>query len=146
MSDYNVEHVGWLRSQSILRHRIGDYVGRDIFYNIARELEEMRNKVTLVSDEQARILSGLHLGRKTAELERDKMQQYFDDLRDLCGYIENGTDTSITIGQDDATKDWFLRIKGGKDIVLFSTTFIGLIKQAHTYSKKLKENEQRMQS
>jgi hypothetical protein len=31
-------------------------------------------------------------------------------LRDLCGYVENGSDTSIQISQDDATKDWVIHI------------------------------------
>lgn len=31
-------------------------------------------------------------------------------LRALAGYVENGTDETITLGQDDATKEWFMRI------------------------------------
>lgn len=30
-------------------------------------------------------------------------------LRRLCGYIEDGSSQSVTIGQDDATKTWVLR-------------------------------------
>lgn len=31
-------------------------------------------------------------------------------LRDLCGYVENATDTSVRIFQDDATRTWFVAI------------------------------------
>lgn len=31
-------------------------------------------------------------------------------LRALLGYVEDGSDTSVTIGQDDATKTFYLRI------------------------------------
>lgn len=33
-----------------------------------------------------------------------------DALRELCGYVENGTSGHITICQDDATKAWVLTI------------------------------------
>lgn len=39
-------------------------------------------------------------------LEKDKKR--LDGIRKLCGYIEAGECSSITIGQDDATKDWIL--------------------------------------
>lgn len=35
-----------------------------------------------------------------------KKAEMFDMIRNLMGYIENGTDTSITLFQDDATR-WF---------------------------------------
>lgn len=35
-----------------------------------------------------------------------------DHLRRACGYVENGTSDSVTISQDDATKDWI--VKAGK--------------------------------
>ena len=31
-------------------------------------------------------------------------------LRALLGYVEDGSDTSLAIGQDDATKTFYLRI------------------------------------
>lgn len=35
-------------------------------------------------------------------------------LRKACGYVENGTSTAVTIGQDDATKGWVIA-GGGRD-------------------------------
>ena len=35
--------------------------------------------------------------------------QRLDALRTLCGYVENGSDTTVNIYQDDATKDWIVR-------------------------------------
>lgn len=32
----------------------------------------------------------------------------FDTLRRLCGYVENGTDVTVRICQDDATKTWIV--------------------------------------
>ena len=34
------------------------------------------------------------------------LERRLKTLRELCGYVENGTDAAIVIGQDDATKTW----------------------------------------
>lgn len=34
----------------------------------------------------------------------------FKALRDLCGFVENGTDGVVTIFQDDATREWVVKI------------------------------------
>jgi hypothetical protein len=34
-------------------------------------------------------------------------------LRDLCGFVENGSSTVVKIFQDDATRTWFVEV-GGK--------------------------------
>lgn len=31
-------------------------------------------------------------------------------LRELCGYIEDGSHDTLVIGQDDATKEWVLTL------------------------------------
>jgi len=33
-----------------------------------------------------------------------------EQIRRLCGYIENGTSGFVQISQDDATKDWVIRV------------------------------------
>lgn len=33
-----------------------------------------------------------------------------DRLRELAGYIENGTDTTVTFFQDDATRSWVVKV------------------------------------
>ncbi len=43
-----------------------------------------------------------------AELRADK--ERLRGLRELCGYVENGSDTVVTLFQDDATKDWFCKV------------------------------------
>lgn len=40
--------------------------------------------------------------------------QRLDKLRKACGYVENGSSTSVVIGQDDATKSWIIA-GGGRD-------------------------------
>ena len=108
MSDYKLDHVRWLRSQAILKHRQQEFGERDIFNAIANELEQLR--------------------------------QHIEDLRHLCGYIEDGTDTSITIAQDDATKDWFLIMKGGKQTLYSAPTFRGLLKSIHEHLQREKKD------
>lgn len=39
-----------------------------------------------------------------------QLQTLLDGLRDLCGYVENGSDTVVRISQDDATKDWVVTL------------------------------------
>ncbi|EGL63608.1 hypothetical protein AGRO_3677 [Agrobacterium sp. ATCC 31749] len=48
-------------------------------------------------------------GEKPKPLHGDTVR--LDALRDLCGYVENGTDTSVSISQDDATRDWVVRVR-----------------------------------
>lgn len=36
----------------------------------------------------------------------------FDKLRNLMGYVENGTETVVKIFQDEATKDYFVKLRG----------------------------------
>ncbi len=54
-------------------------------------------------------------------------------LRRLCGYVEDGSNTSVTIAQDDATKDWVLIIGNKKQELIFSETFMGLFDAALKY-------------
>lgn len=36
-------------------------------------------------------------------------KQRLDALRELCGFVENGSDATVRIFQDDATRDWFIK-------------------------------------
>jgi hypothetical protein len=36
-------------------------------------------------------------------------------LRNLCGYVEDGSCTNVTIGQDDATREWVIFTTGTKN-------------------------------
>lgn len=50
------------------------------------------------------------------------------DLRELCGYVENGSEQSVTIFQDDATRTWHLRI--GKFKTYWAEGFEAVIHKA----------------
>lgn len=55
--------------------------------------------------------------RLNAQLEAEnerlrKDAERFKRIRELCGYVEDGSSQSLTITQDDATRTWI--IKGGK--------------------------------
>ena len=68
------------------------------------------------------------LRARVVRLEEDETR--INTLRELCGYVEDGSDTSVTIGQDDATKDWVLHIGNRKQTLIFSDTFKGLLDTA----------------
>lgn len=36
--------------------------------------------------------------------------ELLNGLRKLCGYVENGSNTSVTIFRDDATRDWVVYV------------------------------------
>lgn len=61
------------------------------------------------------------LRARVARLEEDEKR--INTLRELCGYVEDGSNTFVTIGQDDATKDWVLHIGNRKQTLVFSATF-----------------------
>ena len=50
----------------------------------------------------------------TANQMNDKDAQAFRDLRILLGWVENGTNQTVEISQDDATKSWCVTVKSGK--------------------------------
>lgn len=39
-----------------------------------------------------------------------KAHERMNGLRNLLGYVENGSDTVVTIFQDDATKDFIVKV------------------------------------
>ena len=50
-------------------------------------------------------------------------------LRELCGYVEDGSSQTIRITQDDATNDWIIQWNGKAGWV-FSSSFNGAIDEA----------------
>lgn len=40
----------------------------------------------------------------------DPNTPFVERLRILCGYVENGSDTAVTVFQDDATTTWCVRV------------------------------------
>lgn len=38
------------------------------------------------------------------------MADRFEQIRKLCGYVEDGSSTAVTLGQDDATRGWAVRV------------------------------------
>ena len=65
-----------------------------------------------------------------AELaEAKKDAERLKGLRELCGYVEDGSSQTVTIAQDDATKDWIIRWNDRAGWV-FSTSFKGVIDEA----------------
>ncbi len=48
-------------------------------------------------------------------------------LRELCGYVENGTSDVVTLFQDDATKAWILKLGTGGNVRTFSASSIAQV-------------------
>lgn len=46
----------------------------------------------------------------SVQSEQERDAKLLQAVRRLCGYIENGSDMVVTICQDDATRDWILRV------------------------------------
>ena len=57
------------------------------------------------------------------------MSDHIEMLRELCGFIENGTDTTVQIHQDDATRSWSIRV--GKQRPVYGATLTGAIENAY---------------
>jgi hypothetical protein len=53
----------------------------------------------------------------------------FGKLRDLCGYVEDASDTGVLISQDDATKGWVIRV-GTR--TFYADSFNDAIIEAHS--------------
>lgn len=66
----------------------------------------------------------------------DSKARSFSELRDVCGYIENGGGSTIKIFQDDATRTWHLYV-GDKSY--WDETFQGVIAKAHAVHYELIE-------
>lgn len=43
-----------------------------------------------------------------------ELQQFMSNLRMLCGYVEDGSDTVLKIFQDDACREWFAKSHEGE--------------------------------
>ena len=59
-------------------------------------------------------------------------------IKEMCGYVENGSNESVTICQDDATKDWCCSV-GRDKIVGTGPTFSFAVVDA--YTKFMKEEQ-----
>ena len=66
-----------------------------------------------------------------------KKAEAFENIRKLCGYVEDGSGTTVRIFQDDATKDWFLRI--GSDLFRSPTYYGGSLISAIDNAMKERE-------
>ena len=67
------------------------------------------------------------LKAELAEVKKDA--ERLKGLRELCGYVEDGSSQTMRITQDDATKDWIIRWNDKAGWV-FSSSFNGAIDAA----------------
>lgn len=62
--------------------------------------------------------------------------QRLNALQKLCGYVENGSDTTVRIFQDDATRDWIIRCD---DQSFYSNCLRGVLDEVFKYVDGLPE-------
>lgn len=55
-------------------------------------------------------------------------------LRDLCGYLGDGSSDTVTLSQDDATRSCFIKV-GGKRFGTDRSTFEGILLEIANESK-----------
>ena len=61
--------------------------------------------------------------------DKDKAQAY-DNLRKALGYVQNGTDTSVRICQDDATRSFVVRVGKNCPKAYVSDSLFGALQEA----------------
>lgn len=49
-------------------------------------------------------------------------------LRELCGFVENGTGRAVTVSQDDASKEWCVSLAHGP--MFYGATLVEAIENA----------------
>jgi hypothetical protein len=57
-------------------------------------------------------------------------EQRLNKLRRLCGYIENGSSSFLSLSQDDATGDWILKVGNNGSKTYFGSSFESAIDAA----------------
>jgi hypothetical protein len=78
------------------------------------------------------------------EFVRDQVNnEIVKQIQELCGYVENGTDTVVKIFQDDATKDWCVTvgITRGQNNCYISSSIIQAIKLAYDACKEKSDDQ-----
>jgi hypothetical protein len=81
--------------------------------NAALKKERQRRSHEGTANYQTRVTAllrerAIEQSREAAQIERNA--GLLRKLREICGWVENGSAESVTIGQDDATRDWFLSV------------------------------------
>lgn len=87
------------------------------------EKDLLRNLVATLQAERDTALHNLKGAEAVARMMMDNDKR-LSTIRKLCGHIEDGSGDYVTIGQDDATGDWTLRV-GSRDH--YGESFNGLL-------------------
>lgn len=67
--------------------------------------QEIEALETGIAEDKSRIS---YLEQRVKALE--KYEQQMKTLRELCGYVEDGSSDSVTLSQDDATGTWHITV------------------------------------
>lgn len=65
----------------------------------------------------------------------EQKAEAFNKIRELMGYVEDGSDVVVSIYQDDATKTFHVRV--GSDSVHWGETLTEAINEAHSCLENL---------
>lgn len=90
---------------------------------LVRELKGVLRQVAVA----AKLPEGAELTVRLEPTVRQLQQkaQAWDRLMDLCGSTRDGSDTLVTLGQDDATHTCHVKVHGGHTLI--ARSFIGAL-------------------
>jgi exonuclease VII small subunit len=80
---------------------------------------------------------------RQAELRAVKAEQRLKTIRNLCGYVEDGTNASVHIGQDDATKTWSICYSRQYKSIAWADTFEQMLDKAGEALAKLEARDEK---
>lgn len=121
---------GWLAS----------FLVGDVMLTGAPILAETRS----TSDQVNNTDDTLVFGKAAREIEREMLAhsdaELLESLRIMCGYVENGSEQTVRIFQDDATHEWHLRV-GTDSQILRTKARTYIASSFHQVIRKAAEKE-----
>lgn len=134
--DTSGEHKG--KYQNMIYSSAPLQVGAHVYTHSpdsAARIAELQTDILNCSNENVSLCDRIaeqdaEIARLTKELEEArKNSERIKGLRSLCGYVEDGSSMSVTLFQDDVTKEWF--VKQGSALnpykTVYSDSFTGAI-------------------
>ena len=104
-------------------------------------IDHMKRKLPMSDKVGNAIVAELEKSRELQERVKDleKYEQQMKTLRDLCGYVEDGSNDSVTLSQDDATGIWHITVgyspRSRKSF--WDESFDGVFLKAKSYAEAL---------
>jgi hypothetical protein len=92
-----LQHTGGLTTDDVSGCKLMNAVDNHITH-LECHIDELNRKINLLN------------GQVTGLLRDQPKSTCLTQLRELCGHVEDGTDTPVVIFQDDTTRSWYVRV------------------------------------